>query len=53
MVDTARQSTAVRLPHAGSPLDIAEAKLLRPPRRRVTVSRPALVDRLIDPRRSP
>ena len=48
MVDTARQSTAVRLPPAGSPLDIAEAKLLCPPRRRGTVSRPALVDRLID-----
>ena len=48
MVDTARQSTVVRLPHAEFPLDIAEAKLLRPPRRRGTVNRPALVDRLID-----
>ena len=48
MVDTVRQSTVVRLPHARSPLDITEAKLLRPPRRLGTVNRPALVDRLID-----
>jgi len=48
MVDTVRRPTAVRLPPAGSPLDIAEAKLLRPPRRRGTVDRPALVGRLID-----
>jgi LuxR family transcriptional regulator, maltose regulon positive regulatory protein len=46
MVDTVRQSTAVRLPRTAS-LDIAEAKLLRPPRRRGTVDRPALVDRLM------
>ena len=50
MVDTVRQSTVVRLPHARSPLDITEAKLLRPPRRLGTVNRPALVDRLIDSR---
>jgi LuxR family maltose regulon positive regulatory protein len=53
MVDTVKQSTVVRLPHAESPLDIAEAKLLRPPRRRGTVNRPALVDRLIDSRTVP
>ncbi len=53
MVDTVRQSTVVRLPHARSPLDITEAKLLRPPRRLGTVNRPALVDRLIDSRTIP
>ncbi|MGA9161692.1 MAG: LuxR C-terminal-related transcriptional regulator [Actinomycetota bacterium] len=47
MVGTVRQSTVVRLPRARPPLDIAEAKLLRPPRRRRTVQRPGLVDRLI------
>ena len=48
MVDTVRHSTVVRLPQARSPVDITEAKLLRPPQRLGTVNRPALVDRLID-----
>ena len=48
MVETAERVKTVQLPHAAPPLDIAEAKLLRPPTRPGTVHQPVLVDRLTD-----